>query len=101
MTEAPLAAAYGDRPLVAEIARKASAISHVRLNELMGAGRTRDIARIRFAIYLAARRWGWSTPQIGRVLNRDHTTVLDGSLRAEAIAAEDPAYAAFIEELAQ
>ena len=52
------------------------------------------IARARQALYAALyRACETSYPQLGRLLNRDHTTVLYGVREAEADAAADPDYA--------
>jgi chromosomal replication initiation ATPase DnaA len=54
-----------------------------------------SITRARMALYAALyRACETSYPQIGRLLNRDHTTVLYGVREAERDAAADPDYAA-------
>lgn len=51
----------------------------IPLPRLLGERRAREIARPRqIAMWLAVRATGSSLPQIGRALNRDHTTVLHG-----------------------
>ena len=46
--------------------------------------RHREVAWPRQEVMLAAHRAGYSMPQIGRFLGRDHTTVLHGIRQAEA-----------------
>jgi chromosomal replication initiation ATPase DnaA len=55
----------------------------------------------RFALYKALRLRGWSYPQIGRVLGRDHSTIIYGTKRAEYYAERDAEYAAKIKALAE
>lgn len=43
---------------------------------LRGPSRMRDLSKIRQEFCLRAHVLGYSTPEIGRVLNRDHTSVL-------------------------
>ena len=50
--------------------------------ELMGRSRKRNIAWPRQEFMLSARREGYSFPDIGRYLRRDHTTILTGCLSA-------------------
>lgn len=49
-----------------------------------GPSRHRELAWPRQDFMLAAHREGYSMPEIGRFLNRDHTTVLHGIRQAEA-----------------
>ena len=72
---------------------------HVRYDELFGDGTGRAEERIvekRFAIVLALRRRtidgrALSYPRIGRIMNRDHSTMLDARRRAEKMRV-DPAF---------
>jgi len=43
---------------------------------VVGEGRHREAVRARRVVCVLAREAGWSLPHIGRVLRRDHTTVL-------------------------
>lgn len=61
--------------IIVEVAR-----SHgVSLNDILCAGRSRDIVRIRHeAMYLCARDTPHSLPAMGRRFCRDHTTIIHG-----------------------
>lgn len=48
----------------------------VPLRELLGRRRHASVARARAALYTALRGHGMSYPEIGRLLRRDHTTVM-------------------------
>lgn len=52
------------------------------------------------AMILAHRLLAYSLPRIGRVAQRDHTTVLHAIRRVEALSAADPAFAARVDALA-
>lgn len=51
---------------------------------IMGQSRARPIARARQAIMRRLYQYGLSVSEIGRILGRDHTTVIHGIRRAEA-----------------
>jgi len=53
--------------------------------------RDRKTARKRWHVMAILREWGRSSPQIGRLLNRDHTTVLHGIARWQKLQSQDPA----------
>jgi chromosomal replication initiation ATPase DnaA len=69
--------------------------------ELAAPSRTAIVVRARNAGYLVARRkTKKSLPQIGEMFGgKDHTTVLHGIRRAEAWEAEDPSFAALVENI--
>lgn len=48
----------------------------VPLDLLLGRGRSKSVAHARRALYLALRMEGLSLPEIGSLLDRDHTTIL-------------------------
>lgn len=51
-------------------------------DDITGTDRTGPMCEKRFAVYLICRRAGYSFSVIGRHLNRDHTSVSSGCLRA-------------------
>lgn len=68
--------------------------------DLIGARRTREIARPRqVAIYLAKNLTTRSLPDIGRAFNRDHTTVIHSVRRVEELILQDTEIAGDIEIL--
>jgi chromosomal replication initiator protein len=87
------AAPYAVRPVpvapaafaaVPDVKIVAAVIAGATVAALEGPGRTRKLARARWAAMLVMRDAGMSLPQIGRTLgHRDHSTVLHG-LRASA-----------------
>ena len=69
-------------------------------SELLGANQTKSHVRGRWALMYVLRSLGWSSPQIGRALgNRDHTTVLYGVNRAEALLATDREFAGLVRRI--
>jgi chromosomal replication initiation ATPase DnaA len=50
----------------------------VPVAELLGPGKRQRLCWARWSAMGALSDMGWSTPAIGRALNRDHTTVLYG-----------------------
>lgn len=82
-----------------DIVKEASALFNVHPRDLMGNYRFRFVARARQALYLALRRRGWSYPQIGRFMNRDHSSVIYGTKVALHLEQRDPEYARKIEIL--
>ena len=54
------------------------------LDELRSRDRSRELVEARQDVALALRRAGWTLTAIGKLLHRDHTTVIHGLRRAEA-----------------
>ena len=51
-------------------------------DDLTGPSRVPAVCVVRRCAMKALRAKGWSTPRIGRLLNRDHSTVVHGLRRA-------------------
>ncbi len=86
---------------VEEIQRKVSEHYNIRLSDLLGPRRVRNIARPRqVAMYLSKQLTSRSLPEIGRRFgNRDHTTVMHGVRRIEELKATDHQMAEDVEML--
>ena len=69
---------------------------------VLGVTRQADAVLARHvAMALAQRCLAYSLPRIGRLLARDHTTVLHGVRRIARMAADDAAFAARLDRLAE
>jgi chromosomal replication initiator protein len=79
------------RVTVEEIQRKVSEHFNIRLSDMLGPKRARNIARPRqIAMYLAKELTSRSLPEIGRRFGgRDHTTILYGVRKVEEMRATD------------
>jgi chromosomal replication initiation ATPase DnaA len=67
---------------------------------IASACRRKDIAMSRHVAFCVGQRGlGYSLPRIGRLAGRDHTTVLHGIRRVEAMAEADPDFAARVTAL--
>ncbi|MCX7890329.1 MAG: chromosomal replication initiator protein DnaA [Rhodobacteraceae bacterium] len=86
---------------VEEIQRKVSEHYNIRLSDMLGPKRLRQIARPRqIAMWLAKQLTSRSLPEIGRRFGgRDHTTVMHGVRRIEALMATDAQLAEDVEML--
>jgi chromosomal replication initiation ATPase DnaA len=69
--------------------------------EILGNIRERPVLAARFAIMLALRKRGWSTPQIGRFLSRDHTTIVSSLRTARRWYNEKAAFRILVDALEQ
>lgn len=80
LTEADRAALANieHRATVRQIASQVCAETGTSYAEVMGSNRAACLCRVREVIYYMATREGFSSPQIGRVFRRDHTTILSG-----------------------
>lgn len=58
------------------LAESVASRHHITVGEMLGRRRTTQIVRARQEFYVALRRKGFSYPEIGRIVGRDHTTVL-------------------------
>lgn len=76
-------------PTLPVILRAAALVTGLPVATLLGKTRSKSIVQARIALYCAARRFGYSYPEIGRGLSRDHTTVLVGCRRAHMLCRED------------
>lgn len=67
--------------------RKAIADKHgISVNDIMSIRRTGNLVAARYELYWNLKKeTKWSLPQIGRFLERDHTTILHGIRRYEAM----------------
>ncbi|MBX9593544.1 MAG: hypothetical protein K2X46_04210 [Roseomonas sp.] len=67
----------------------------VGIGAIFGDSRAVEFARARMAVYsLAQQVLGMSTPRIGRLLGRDHSTIISGCRRIRMMAAQDTDLAA-------
>lgn len=84
---------------VREIVRMAGVVFGVPPSIIYSASKPRPISRARQAVYLIANEHGWSLSHIGRVLDRDHSSVRYGVIAAGEIAKRDQFYRERIEAL--
>ena len=76
-----------------------AAIFNLPLRTMYSKRRDPRAAKIRFAAYyLAHLHTEYSYPQIGRVFNKDHTTIMHGVKRCKELIEDNSKYAALIEE---
>ena len=83
-------------PLIIE---RAAEVSGYPVSVLRGPARDRPICMVRWAVMANLRARGLSLPTIGRLLNRDHTTVISGLERADRLR-RDPSFTHILEALA-
>lgn len=84
---------YGVHALrVMDVINVSARVCGVPKSKLLSHSRTREISRIRYIAYLVGRWAGHSTPQIGKALGRDHSTVIHGIERCCEIMRADPQY---------
>lgn len=72
--------------------RRAAEVFGVDEQDITGKRRPEEMVRARWAVMLAM-RGGVSACQIGRRLNRDHSSVLHGFRHGEALRQRDPWFA--------
>lgn len=82
-----------------EIIHQCAEVFNVHPRDLLSHSRFEFLLGPRFALYAALRQRGSTYSQIGRWLNRDHSTVIYGIRRSEWIAERNPDYAAKIDYL--
>jgi len=83
---------------IRNVIRAASAISGIPESELLDDNRAAHLSWVRFAIMAACQRYA-SYSAIGRVMGRDHSTIIHGVKRALTLGKSDPAFATFVSML--
>ena len=83
----------------AEIVKEAERLFKVHRRDILGPARYGFVVQVRHAVFLALRLRGNSFPQVGRYLDRDHSTIIYGCRKAEAQMKVDPEYREKIEAL--
>lgn len=58
-----------------DVVRAAARVTKIQARDIVSRSRRQHLVETRIAIGIVARRAGRSTTQIGRVLNRDHSTI--------------------------
>lgn len=87
------------RARVSDIVAIAADMSMMRPETITGRSRLQRVIRVRQACFLIAREHGWSYPEIGHRMNRDHSTVIHGCDTAQVWAERDMDYAAMVDKL--
>lgn len=82
-----------DTVLVSELIGKASELFDVHRRDILGPYRYNFLMPARFALCKALRNRGMSYPHIGRVLERDHSTVIHAIRRADYMIERDTEFA--------
>lgn len=84
---------------IADLIALAEGMAGLLPGVVSGKGRCREAHKVRMAITVVARDWGFSYPAIGRLLNRDHSSVIYAMERAQILLTGDPVFAAFVADL--
>lgn len=85
----------------APVLKAVAGATGVTMEDMLGEGRSYEIALARhMAMALARKLLGYSLPRIGRLLRRDHTTVLHGLRRIARECEGNPDFAARLDRLA-
>jgi Bacterial dnaA protein helix-turn-helix len=87
------------RVRVVDIIAVASQLSHHTAGDILSRARHKPLVLTRFAIYTVARENGHSYPVIGKILGRDHSTVLHGCKVCEIFARDRPSFGKFLADL--
>jgi hypothetical protein len=81
------------------ILERAADLFGVSVADILGRRRFRHIARARHAVIYVLWKQGITTPAIGSIIHRDHSTVCSSIQVAEDLATDQPAYAALLHAL--
>lgn len=78
--------------LAKDIVLVGSEMFNIHPDVIYGDNRTAFICRARFGIYMALHLRGASKTQVGRIMRRDHSTIIHGLTRAERMMEKDDAF---------
>lgn len=84
---------------VRDIIAQASDATLTPVQDILGKSRFQPHVRVRFAVCMVARENGRSLCEIGRILNRDHTTILNAVRRGDELEARGGEFAALVQNL--
>lgn len=88
------------KPMVEQpITHRCAALFYIHRRDIVSPYKFKFIMPARFALYKAIRNQGFSYPNIGKLLERDHASIYAGIQRAEYMMERDEEYAAKVEEL--
>lgn len=77
---------------------RVASVTGIRLDDLLSDRRSAEIARGRYIIMRMLRDMGGSLPEIGRVMQMHHTSVLTGLSRFEEALDEEPQFARWVQQ---
>ena len=87
--------------LNSELVNAAAEMFHIHPRDLIGPYRFKFLMSGRFALAKALRMRGWTLSEIGRLMNRDHTSIMYQVKEAEYWMSRDQAYADKVKALAE
>lgn len=79
----------------------AQQLFQVHERDILGGARFRFVLNARFAIVKALHIRGWGYTEIGRLLDRDHSTIINACRKAEKLMDKDPSYARKVKQIAR
>lgn len=90
-------AKYHNPARYVDVIERAAAATYYSVEAITGAGRWSMLCEVRFAVMHVLAGLGLSPENIGKLLNRDRTTVLHGLARAADLSANDADFARLCE----
>lgn len=85
---------------VADIVATAAEVTGISADEITGKCRKQSIMGVRFACYMLGARAGHSTPAIGKLFGRDHSTIIHGRDDCKRRMRRDPLYRRLVAHIA-
>jgi len=89
------------RPRIADIITIASRLTEVPEADIVGRRRWLHLCAVRFPVYAVAREWGYSYTAIGRIVNRDHSSIMHSVNNRDRFESYIVDFADFCEEVAR
>ena len=90
---------YRKRELLRAVVAKVADVHQVTATAIMGRSRYKSVARARMVVMFELRGLGFSYPEVGRLVGRDHTTVMAAVRRCRALGV-DPVVRLRVEDIA-
>ena len=78
--------------ITSDLVLAGSKMFRVHPDVLYADNRTAFVCRARFGLYLAFYLRGASKTQVGRIMRRDHSTIIHGLIRAERMMEKDESF---------
>lgn len=86
--------------LTCDILRYAARRTGVHERDILGNARFKFVVHARWAVMAGLHRRGWSYARIGKLMKKDHTTIMYGVHKVNELVQHDSKFASIVDDIA-